>query len=50
MGTEERREMLFWTREEYTKFSEAMMYARVFMGGQPNEILDKKRKRCGPGH
>lgn len=25
MGTEERREMLFWTREEYTKFSEAMM-------------------------
>lgn len=25
MGTEEQREMLFWTREEYTKFSEAMM-------------------------
>ena len=25
MGTEERREMLFWTKEEYTKFSEAMM-------------------------
>ena len=25
MGTEERKEMLFWTREEYTKFSEAMM-------------------------
>ena len=25
MGTEERREMLFWTREEYTRFSEAMM-------------------------
>lgn len=23
MGTEERKEMLFWTREEYTKFSEA---------------------------
>ena len=25
MGAEERKEMLFWTREEYTKFSEAMM-------------------------
>ena len=25
MGEEERKEMLFWTREEYTKFSEAMM-------------------------
>ena len=25
MGAEERREMLFWTREEYTRFSEAMM-------------------------
>lgn len=25
MGTEERREMLFWTQDEYTKFSEAMM-------------------------
>ena len=25
MGAEERREMLFWTREEYTLFSEAMM-------------------------
>ena len=25
MGTEERKEMLFWTREEYTKFSEVMM-------------------------
>lgn len=25
MGTEERREMLFWTKEEYLKFSEAMM-------------------------
>jgi len=25
MGTEERREMLFWTKEEYTKFSEVMM-------------------------
>ena len=25
MGTEERREMLFWTREEYARFSEAMM-------------------------
>lgn len=25
MGKEERKEMLFWTREEYTKFSEAMM-------------------------
>ena len=25
MGTEERKEMLFWTREEYTRFSEAMM-------------------------
>ena len=25
MGYEERKEMLFWTREEYTKFSEAMM-------------------------
>ena len=24
MGTEERREMLFWTKEEYTKFSEVM--------------------------
>ena len=24
-GAEERKEMLFWTREEYTKFSEAMM-------------------------
>ena len=26
MGAEERKEMLFWTREEYTKFSEAMMH------------------------
>ena len=25
MGTEERREMLFWTKEEYKKFSEVMM-------------------------
>ena len=25
MGTEERREILFWTKEEYTKFSEVMM-------------------------
>ena len=25
IGAEERKEMLFWTREEYTKFSEAMM-------------------------
>src|SRR5699024_9113636 len=25
MGAEERKEMLFWTREEYTKFSEGMM-------------------------
>ena len=25
MGEEERKEMLFWTREEYTRFSEAMM-------------------------
>ena len=25
MGAEERKEMLFWTREEYAKFSEAMM-------------------------
>ena len=25
MGKEERKEMLFWTRDEYTKFSEAMM-------------------------
>lgn len=25
MGVEERKEMLFWTREEYTRFSEAMM-------------------------
>ena len=25
MGYEERKEMQFWTREEYTKFSEAMM-------------------------
>lgn len=25
MGTEETREMLFWTKEEYLKFSEAMM-------------------------
>lgn len=25
MGAEERREMLFWTREEYTRFSEAIM-------------------------
>lgn len=25
MGAEERKEMLFWTREEYTKFSEVMM-------------------------
>ena len=25
IGAEERREMLFWTREEYTRFSEAMM-------------------------
>ncbi len=25
MGTEERREMLFWTKEEYQRFSEAMM-------------------------
>ena len=25
MGAEERKEMLFWTREEYTRFSEAMM-------------------------
>ena len=25
MGAEERREMLFWTREEFTRFSEAMM-------------------------
>ena len=24
-GAEERKEMLFWTREEYTRFSEAMM-------------------------
>ena len=25
MGTEERREMLFWTKDEYTRFAEAMM-------------------------
>ena len=25
MGTEERREMLFWTKEEYERFSDAMM-------------------------
>ena len=25
MGTEERKEMLFWTKEEYQKFSEVMM-------------------------
>lgn len=25
MGTEERREMLFWTKEEYLKFTDAMM-------------------------
>ena len=25
MGTEERKEMLFWTKDEYTRFSEAMM-------------------------
>lgn len=25
MGCEEKKEMLFWTKEEYTKFSEAMM-------------------------
>ena len=25
MGTEERREMLFWTKEEYLKFADAMM-------------------------
>lgn len=25
MGTEEWKEMLFWTKDEYTKFSEAMM-------------------------
>ena len=25
MGSEERKEMLFWTKEEYQKFSEAMM-------------------------
>lgn len=25
MGTEERREMLFWTKDEYLKFAEAMM-------------------------
>lgn len=25
MGTEERKEMLFWTKEEYLKFSEVMM-------------------------
>ncbi len=25
MGTEERREMLFWTKEEYQRFSEAML-------------------------
>ena len=25
MGTEERREMLFWTKEEYEKFADAMM-------------------------
>ena len=25
MGTEERREMLFWTKDEYMKFAEAMM-------------------------
>ena len=25
MGTEERKEMMFWTREEYQKFSEVMM-------------------------
>ena len=25
MGAEERKKMLFWTREEYTRFSEAMM-------------------------
>ncbi len=25
MGTEERREMLFWTKDEYMRFSEAMM-------------------------
>lgn len=24
MGTEERREMLFWTKEEYEKFADAM--------------------------
>ena len=25
MGVEERREMLFWTKEEYLKFADAMM-------------------------
>ena len=25
-----------------------MMYARVFMGGQPNEILDKKENDADP--
>ena len=25
MGTEERREMLFWTKEEYERFADAMM-------------------------
>ena len=25
MGSEERKEMLFWTNEEYQKFSEVMM-------------------------
>lgn len=25
MGTEERKEMLFWTKDEYTKFADAMM-------------------------
>ena len=25
MGTEERKEMLFWTKDEYQKFADAMM-------------------------
>ena len=29
MGNEERREMLFWTKEEYQKFAADMMDIRV---------------------
>ena len=29
MGTEERKEMLFWTLEEYKKFSEVMMDKQI---------------------